>query len=471
MDAAESTPAAAREGANSIRRFLTKDYANRAYAQYNAVMLMRILTDNPGPTFTRNFDAAFVKTVKELLRDGRDLSVQQILRETLDSFAAGKTENETLGLLMEMWKKEKAKNNTKVYGNSVSASYPRHERSVVIIEQAGPNVPPGGPPLVSQAGNHFARQHRQPRSLPPPDELAARIEEAKTTAKLLSQTVQSTPSAEIPNNDLIKEFAYRASSASRSIQGYIHSTNPAPDEDTLLTLIETNEHLSIAMSKHQRAVLQARRTLTNSPPAPAPSLPNQDNSPAPTGPPPGALGAVKSQDYMYPPPQQSPPQRAQDHTYSPPPPPPPQRAPPPTQQHQHQHQHQQHQQQWHRDPRGDYDVPENPFSDPTAHQPAPPPAPQQQYGLFHRSQNQAAAPQSRHEDTPSPTKPLPTRPENQMPAFQSTPSYAYRQEAAANNLTMHGATPPPPLLSGRADQGGDVQQQQQQQQRVANMRA
>jgi hypothetical protein len=124
VDAAESTPAAAREGANCIRRFLTKDYANRAYAQYNAVMLMRILTDNPGPTFTRNFDAAFVKTVKELLRDGRDLSVQQILRETLDAFATGKTENETLALLMEMWKKEKAKNNTKVYGNSVSALNP-----------------------------------------------------------------------------------------------------------------------------------------------------------------------------------------------------------------------------------------------------------------------------------------------------------------------------------------------------------
>lgn len=84
-------------------------------------MLLRILTDNPGPTFTRNFDATFVKTVKELLREGQDLSVQQILRETLDSFATGKTENETLGPLMEMWKREKAKSNTRAYGNSVSS--------------------------------------------------------------------------------------------------------------------------------------------------------------------------------------------------------------------------------------------------------------------------------------------------------------------------------------------------------------
>lgn len=84
-------------------------------------MLTRILTDNPGRTFTRNFDPTFVKTVKELLREGHDLSVQQILRETLDSFMTGKVDNETLGPLMEMWKKERAKNNTKVYGNSVTS--------------------------------------------------------------------------------------------------------------------------------------------------------------------------------------------------------------------------------------------------------------------------------------------------------------------------------------------------------------
>ena len=125
MDAAESSPAAAREGANCIRKFLTKDYTGRAYAQYNAVMLMRILTDNPGPTFTRNFDVTFIKTVKVLLREGQDLSVQQILRETLDSFE-NKANNETLGPLLEMWKREKAKNNTKVYGNSVSGSQLPH---------------------------------------------------------------------------------------------------------------------------------------------------------------------------------------------------------------------------------------------------------------------------------------------------------------------------------------------------------
>ncbi len=37
--------------------------------------------------------------------------------------------------------------------------------------------------------------------------------------------------------------------------------NPSPDNDTMLTLIETNEQLALSMTKHQRAVLQARKLL------------------------------------------------------------------------------------------------------------------------------------------------------------------------------------------------------------------
>lgn len=71
-------------------------------------MLMRILTDNPGRNFTQNFDKDFVSTVKRLLRDMRDSSVQQILRETLDHFEAEKVgANDTLIPLLEMWRKEK----------------------------------------------------------------------------------------------------------------------------------------------------------------------------------------------------------------------------------------------------------------------------------------------------------------------------------------------------------------------------
>lgn len=107
VEAAESSPAAAHEAAHLIRKFLSKDNFQRAYVQYNAIMLVRILTDNPGKSFTKNLDAKFAATVKDLLRDGRDMSVQQILRETLESFEVQKSDEETLAPLREMWKKEK----------------------------------------------------------------------------------------------------------------------------------------------------------------------------------------------------------------------------------------------------------------------------------------------------------------------------------------------------------------------------
>jgi hypothetical protein len=69
-------------------------------------MLIRILADNPGKTFTRNIDSKFVQVVKELLRVGRDPSVKQILMETLDTFSREKSGDDGLVMLNEMWKKE-----------------------------------------------------------------------------------------------------------------------------------------------------------------------------------------------------------------------------------------------------------------------------------------------------------------------------------------------------------------------------
>ena len=71
----------------------------------------------------------------------------------------------------------------------------------------------------------------------------------------------NTPPAEIINSDLIKEFANRCQSASRSIQGYMTSENPAPDNDTMESLIDTNEQIQTALNQHQRAVLNARKQL------------------------------------------------------------------------------------------------------------------------------------------------------------------------------------------------------------------
>ena len=126
--------------------------------------------------------------------------------------------------------------------------------------------------------DHYARQQRN-RGLPPPQELAGRIEEANNSAKLLLQMIQSASLAEIQQNELLKEFAQRCQAASRSMQSYINATDPAPDEDTMLTLIETNDKLAVSLSKYQRAVLNARKAHPLPHSQSESQLPSQENNP------------------------------------------------------------------------------------------------------------------------------------------------------------------------------------------------
>ena len=142
------------------------------------------------------------------------------------------------------------------------------------------NAPPFQP---TPSDTYFASsQPSAPRSSRLPDavQLAARLEEAQTSAKLLTQVVSNTPPQEILDNDLVKEFVGRCQRASRSIQGYMTAENPAPDNDTMENLLDTNEQLQTALNTHQRAVLSARKQLgissNNSPShpgTPSPDLP------------------------------------------------------------------------------------------------------------------------------------------------------------------------------------------------------
>ncbi|OJJ62894.1 hypothetical protein ASPSYDRAFT_145388, partial [Aspergillus sydowii CBS 593.65] len=245
VESAESSPNAAREAAHLLRKLLSSPNSTAANIQYNAVMLIRILIDNPGHTFTRNLDAKFTATIKELLRTEKDMGVQQFVRETLDAMESQRQWDEDLKPLVEMWQREKLKMN-KAYNNSKSNRSSTWRRT---------------PSRQNSDINNNVVIPERTDSLPQPAELVSRISEAKTSAKLLTQFVQSTPPAEMLSNDLIQEFSGRCRRASRAMQNYIHATNPPPDEDTLLTLIETNDELSVALSKHQRAMLQARKAL------------------------------------------------------------------------------------------------------------------------------------------------------------------------------------------------------------------
>lgn len=255
VDAAESSPAAAAAAAQQIRKFLTKEWASKPYVQYNAIMLVRILSDNPGPSFTKNFDKSFVSTVKEVLRNCKDGSTQQILRETLDNLEANKQYQEGMEALIAMWRKEK--------GQSASfAGQQRRAMPVVPGWNQGYAAAPDGQQRPHGLSRERSSRHNR---LPAPTELASRIEEAKNSAKILMQLIQSTPSEEIVDNELLREFNERCQSAQRSMQGYINCDDPSPDDDTMLTLIETNEQLSLSSSRYQRALLTARRAMGISP--------------------------------------------------------------------------------------------------------------------------------------------------------------------------------------------------------------
>ncbi|RKF82656.1 putative gat domain-containing protein [Golovinomyces cichoracearum] len=199
VEVCESSPSAAREAAYLLRKFLSKENCNRPYLQYNSIILIRILADNPGPTFTRNFDLKFVRTIKELLRVGQDPNGSP------DGFQMDKV--------------------------PLPHAYPRG------------NFPGGN----------------SNRGLPPPREFSMRIEEARTSANLLSDMVKSSSSSEIINNELTQELADRCRLASSSIQMFISADNPAPDNDSMELLIETNDMISKALSRHQRAILNARK--------------------------------------------------------------------------------------------------------------------------------------------------------------------------------------------------------------------
>ncbi|KAH7406798.1 hypothetical protein DE146DRAFT_405178 [Phaeosphaeria sp. MPI-PUGE-AT-0046c] len=416
VESAVASPTAAAAAAQQIRKFLSKENYERPHVQYNAVMLIRILADNPGQSFTKNLDKQFADTCKHLLRNGPDRSVSQILRESLDSMEREKAYDTNLNTLFAMWRKEKV--------HMANAAKQIGPRTLNAPAWNGQQVPGG-----FSDGGHRSRS----KGLPAPIELAGRIEEARTSAKLLLQLVQSTPANELIGNELVKEFAERCTAAQRSVQGYIACDNPAPDDDTMLTLIETNEQLSLAASKHQRAVLQARRLQG---PSPSPSVPQANNIPAgvPTqsyGMPPqnGApslppMNAPTPESNYMPPSNTgyvSPPSSTYSPTptqnYAPPPGPPPSNPAgykndelplPPSLQAGGARQKP-------LDPTND----ENPFADHHTSTYTPP------AGAIHnpRSEGYGGSPDSYH------------------PGYQSTPSYLGRQESSANDLTMHGAQP------------------------------
>jgi hypothetical protein len=336
-------------------------------------------------------------------------------------------ENDSLNPLMQMWRKEKSK----------SARFPQQPVVSPVSLTESVNANRKQYPNGMAMGHGANRSNRHARQLPAPDELAARIEEAKTTARLLIQTVQSTPQAELLGNELVKEFGERARSAHKSIQNYMNCENPSPDEDTMLTLIETSDQLNVAMSKHQRAVLQARKAAGVASPTPPGQGPEANNYmqahtpgqnvyqnvyPQSTPQQPQSVTSPVSpvSGGGYAPPAGPPPSQMNNPSgFQPPPGPPPSQARGPAQ--------------------GSFDY-EDAYA-PAPHIPALQPS---NTGARNVDHNASENPFSDDNTTEQPQRQqhsnsLFARP--QQPAV--TQSYMQRQESATNNLTMHGGSPPP----------------------------
>lgn len=259
VEAAEKSHLANGEAAELIRQIIKPGKGTPGYKQYNAIMLMRILATHPGQPFTRYLqEERFVMTVKRVLTECRDLGVQHIMRDTLQALAVEHKHDVSLLPLISLWEGEK---------DSVHRVYQRAANSFNYA-----NKPAYRPDNLRLAGRSLSRgnisrgtsieggsRSASASPLPPAPELAARIAEANETAKLLVQFVRSTPPEEFWKNDLIGEFSQRCLSASGSIQTYMNVSNPPPDEDTMLSLIDTNDQLSSALSQYRRHATAARK--------------------------------------------------------------------------------------------------------------------------------------------------------------------------------------------------------------------
>jgi hypothetical protein len=179
--------------------------------------------------------------------------------------------------------------------------------------------------------------------------------------------------------------------------------NPGPDNDTMETLIETNEQLTSAMNKHQRAILAAKKAagLGNGSPGLTPPGHRTDSGFAapPAGPPPN-----RTQSGFAAPPGPPSTQSKSKPSRKPAP-----QIPPP----------------------GDYaptgldDDDENPFSDPseqaTKKRAAVPPFPEDRPPVAIGQFNDRLGIEPYH------------------PGFKETKSYVNRQDSSTNNMTMHAA--------------------------------
>ncbi|KAL2888120.1 GAT domain protein [Ceratocystis lukuohia] len=273
VESCESSPTASAEVAHLIGEFLGKPFQAQEQIQYKAVMILRILIDNQGvTTFVRNLNKGFASNAKTMLRSMKNPNACVLLIETLEKLdSMFPRDGSDIPAVVSMWRREKEKDRSgSQYGFALQPQFVQPPSL-----QAYPQQQPFVPPTVqspTHRRDYFSREHNS-RRLPDPAELASRLEEARTSAKLLQQCVSNSSPSELLDSDLVSEFTARCTSASKSVQTYIAAEDPSPDDATMENLLATNELLQKALDSRDRAISNAREardTTTHNPTAPGP---------------------------------------------------------------------------------------------------------------------------------------------------------------------------------------------------------
>ncbi|EPE04606.1 gat domain-containing protein [Ophiostoma piceae UAMH 11346] len=265
VEAAESSPQAATECARYIRKFMHRDYWARPNYVYNAIMLMRILVENPGLTFTRNMDKKFVDAVKDVLRGCEHAHVVHFLIEAMQELESKNAADEGIGRMIEMWRKEKTKSKS-IYAQPPSQQVQQSrsgfwQRPQPTWQPQPQQMPmqqqPSAPPMMTRT----ERRHGSSATLPKPRELRRRLDEAKTTAGVLADIVNTTTPSGLLKHDLADDLVARCRRAASQVLEYLDTKDPFPDNQEMAALLSTHEVLQQTLRHYYGAVLEARKAV------------------------------------------------------------------------------------------------------------------------------------------------------------------------------------------------------------------
>ncbi|KAK9479315.1 hypothetical protein V1514DRAFT_341869 [Lipomyces japonicus] len=211
VENAEATPAAAVLAIKTLRKRLDFKHGASTVAQYNAVIVLRVLADANSPNILArlNDDSKLVTAIVSLLNSNKDLSVKHLLRDTLRHFAV--------------------------------------------------DMPDAVPALAAlHKDNHPTAAAA---AAPPVTEI---ISEANSSAGLLRQMLLSTPPVQLAASPLVLEFYDRCVALAAQLGTVLSANSLSLNEVTTAAVISASEEISTTLDLH-KAALDRAATLVSPP--------------------------------------------------------------------------------------------------------------------------------------------------------------------------------------------------------------